>query len=127
MNKCNRCNKNLNINNFKKRKNGEYYKQCINCNQKSSANKLKNVKIKLNENSDYDSNTHSKCIRCYNILEISKFNKSKKGITKSCTKCLLISKQKFEDKMNKKIDLSNEDHCGPCGQYILDKTKPRMD
>jgi len=22
-------------------------------------------------------------------------------------------------KMNKKIDLSNEDHCGPCGQYIL--------
>jgi hypothetical protein len=24
-------------------------------------------------------------------------------------------------KMNTKIDLSNEDHCGPCGQYI--KTK----
>jgi len=24
-------------------------------------------------------------------------------------------------KMNKKIDLSNEDHCGPCGEYILDK------
>jgi hypothetical protein len=22
-------------------------------------------------------------------------------------------------KMNHKIDLSNEDHCGPCGQYIL--------
>ena len=27
------------------------------------------------------------------------------------------------DKMlNNKIDLSNEDHCGPCGQYILNKT-----
>ena len=25
--------------------------------------------------------------------------------------------------MNNKIDLSNEDHCGPCGQYALDKTK----
>lgn len=25
-------------------------------------------------------------------------------------------------KINSKIDLSNEDHCGPCGQYILDKT-----
>ena len=24
--------------------------------------------------------------------------------------------------MNNKVDLSNEDHCGPCGQYILDKT-----
>jgi hypothetical protein len=24
-------------------------------------------------------------------------------------------------KLNTKIDLSNEDHCGPCGQYILDK------
>jgi hypothetical protein len=23
--------------------------------------------------------------------------------------------------MNKKIDLSNEDHCGPCGQYALEK------
>ena len=25
--------------------------------------------------------------------------------------------------MNQKIDLSNEDHCGPCGQYALDKHK----
>uniref|UniRef100_A0A6C0H9B3 Uncharacterized protein n=1 Tax=viral metagenome TaxID=1070528 RepID=A0A6C0H9B3_9ZZZZ len=25
-------------------------------------------------------------------------------------------------KVNSKIDLSNEDHCGPCGQYILNKT-----
>ena len=25
-------------------------------------------------------------------------------------------------KMNQKIDLSNEDHCGPCGQYIINKT-----
>ena len=23
--------------------------------------------------------------------------------------------------MNHKIDLSNEDHCGPCGQYALSK------
>ena len=25
-------------------------------------------------------------------------------------------------KMNNKIDLSNEDHCGPCGQYAKTKT-----
>ena len=25
-------------------------------------------------------------------------------------------------KMNQKIDLSNEDHCGPCGQYIINKS-----
>jgi hypothetical protein len=24
-------------------------------------------------------------------------------------------------KMNHKVDLSNEDHCGPCGQYALEK------
>lgn len=24
-------------------------------------------------------------------------------------------------KINQKIDLSNEDHCGPCGQYIINK------
>jgi hypothetical protein len=23
--------------------------------------------------------------------------------------------------MSNKIDLSNEDHCGPCGEYALDK------
>jgi len=28
-----------------------------------------------------------------------------------------------DTKINKKIDFSNEDHCGPCGQYLLDKTK----
>jgi hypothetical protein len=26
-------------------------------------------------------------------------------------------------KINNKIDLSNEDHCGPCGQYALKKMK----
>ena len=25
--------------------------------------------------------------------------------------------------INSKIDLSNEDHCGPCGQYALTKIK----
>jgi hypothetical protein len=24
-------------------------------------------------------------------------------------------------KLNTKVDLSNEDHCGPCGQYALTK------
>jgi hypothetical protein len=26
-----------------------------------------------------------------------------------------------DKKMNQKVDLSNEDHCGPCGQYALIK------
>ena len=25
-------------------------------------------------------------------------------------------------KTDRKIELANEDHCGPCGQYILNKT-----
>jgi hypothetical protein len=29
-------------------------------------------------------------------------------------------------KTNKKIDLSNEDHCGPCGQYIINKTANKI-
>jgi len=28
-------------------------------------------------------------------------------------------------KMNTKIDLSNEDHCGPCGQYALTKLESK--
>ena len=29
--------------------------------------------------------------------------------------------------MNNKIDLSNEDHCGPCGQYALEKVQLKTD
>ena len=31
--------------------------------------------------------------------------------------------EKCNTKMSNKIDLSNEDHCGPCGQYALKKLK----
>jgi hypothetical protein len=31
--------------------------------------------------------------------------------------------EQCDKKLNAKIDLSNEDHCGPCGQYALSKTK----
>ena len=27
----------------------------------------------------------------------------------------------YKKKLDKKIDLSNEDHCGPCGQYVSEK------
>ena len=30
-------------------------------------------------------------------------------------------------KINYKIDLSNEDHCGPCGQYSLEQIKNKKD
>ena len=29
-------------------------------------------------------------------------------------------------KTNSKIDLSNEDHCGPCGQYALEKIESNL-
>ena len=29
-------------------------------------------------------------------------------------------------KMNHKVDLSNEDHCGPCGQYALTKIEVKQ-
>ena len=42
-----------------------------------------------------------------------------------------LGRWRIEDcnsKLNNKIDLSNEDHCGPCGKYALEKisllTKP---
>jgi len=30
-----------------------------------------------------------------------------------------------DKKVNNKIDLSNEDHCGPCGQYAISKIKSK--
>ena len=31
-----------------------------------------------------------------------------------------------DKKMNRKIDMSNEDHCGPCGQYQYIKDKKNI-
>jgi len=30
-------------------------------------------------------------------------------------------------KINHKVDLSNEDHCGPCGQYALSKIESKIE
>ena len=35
--------------------------------------------------------------------------------------------EKCNTQMNNKIDLSNEDHCGPCGQYALEKVNFKND
>ena len=57
-------------------------------------------------------------------------NKDMKQIIESIKKLLLkeqarpLGRWNIEyctKKINHKIDLSNEDHCGPCGQYILTK------
>ena len=32
--------------------------------------------------------------------------------------------ERCDKRMNNKVDMSNEDHCGPCGQYILNKEQP---
>lgn len=29
-------------------------------------------------------------------------------------------------KLDTKIDMSNEDHCGPCGQYVIDKSNKSL-
>ena len=33
--------------------------------------------------------------------------------------------EKCNTKVNYKIDLSNEDHCGPCGQYLVTKIESK--
>jgi hypothetical protein len=30
------------------------------------------------------------------------------------------------NKIDNKIDLANEDHCGPCGQYVLEKANKEV-
>jgi len=34
------------------------------------------------------------------------------------------SVEQCNKKINSRVDLSNEDHCGPCGQYALEKMEP---
>lgn len=50
------------------------------------------------------------------LFEISKFIKIRHTIKPQ------LGRWNIDDcikKTNRKIDLSNEDHCGPCGQYII--------
>jgi hypothetical protein len=52
------------------------------------------------------------------------FSLIKKFISKEIVKP--VGRWRIENcnvQLNKKIDLSNEDHCGPCGQYALEKIK----
>jgi hypothetical protein len=42
---------------------------------------------------------------------------------------LVLGRWKIEQckkKLNRKIDLSNEDHCGPCGQYAMHKLEKEL-
>lgn len=96
---CSRCNKNLSPDNFKKRKTGEYYKQCLECNKIISANKLKKSTEKKNTDDGFNTLTHNKCHVCSKVLENDKFNKTKNGITKNCSECLL--KRKNQENMRK--------------------------
>lgn len=34
--------------------------------------------------------------------------------------------EECQEKIKSKIDLSNEDHCGPCGQYSMQKINDRI-
>ena len=52
----------------------------------------------------------------------------KKVFTKELPKPLgRWSIKNSKTQINYKIDLSNEDHCGPCGQYALSKIKLEKD
>lgn len=56
------------------------------------------------------------------LLNKNVFEKIFKSVNKRDKKVLGRWNLEYCDKkLNTKIDLSNEDHCGPCGQYILDK------
>jgi hypothetical protein len=48
---------------------------------------------------------------------------------KNCSKPLPLGRWKIETcniKLNNKIDLSNEDHCGPCGEYVINKNPTNL-
>ena len=48
---------------------------------------------------------------------------------KNCSKPLPLGRWKIETcniKLNNKIDLSNQDHCGPCGEYVINKNPTNL-
>jgi hypothetical protein len=48
---------------------------------------------------------------------------------KNSSKPLPLGRWKIETcniKLNNKIDLSNEDHCGACGEYVINKISANL-
>ena len=84
---CNRCKKDLSDDSFKKKKNGEYLVNCIQCNLSISANKRKSILAKKVVDVELEDNQR-KCFSCYSVKLLTEFNKKKSGYTKTCTECL---------------------------------------
>jgi len=69
----------------------------------------------------YSKNVYKGILTCYLNMKIIK-TILERFITKDKKILGRWNIEYCDKKMNHKIDLSNEDHCGPCGQYILDKS-----
>lgn len=72
----------------------------------------------------------------YQIRVFQKMHFITRNITKLFTRFTPFAQEKkvlgrwaidyCDKKTNNKIDLSNEDHCGPCGQYMLGKNESNI-
>lgn len=116
---CSRCNQKKNSESFKKRKNGEYYKQCIECNKICANNKLKNRKNKENEilNDSDISEDKKKCLQCFKIKLLTEFNKNK-DYTKYCSKCL---GENLKRNNKRKEDKSQSNEIKKCVRCFIKK------
>ena len=118
---CSRCKQKKNTESFKKRKNGEYYKQCIECNNICAKNKLKNRKIKENENIDNSDTSKDKknCVQCFKVKLLVEFNKNKNGYTKNCSKCL---DENVKRNNKRKEDTSQSNETKKCARCFVNKS-----
>lgn len=72
---------------------------------------IPSIRMKMREKSNYLSSSLQKC-----VSKIVKRELPKPMGRWNIDYC--------NTKTNQKVDLSNEDHCGPCGQYAITKMKP---
>ena len=127
---CSRCYNKKDFKQFKKRKNGEYYSGCIECNIKKTTSSNNYRYNKTKEEDIINISENKKCNTCYNNKPLSEFKKNKKNYTKICIECL--SKYQLQNIKRKEYDESdiNNKKCVRCFLIkpieMFKKTKKRI-
>ena len=101
---CYLCKTTQNLNNFIRRKDGKYYRMCIECNEEVQKEKLKKKKKK-----NLHTDTHRTCYKCQRFLSNDNFTRRSVGTyfsaCKECNKLLELQKQiKEQQEATKKLE-----------------------
>jgi len=96
---------------------------------KTNINKnVENIKLLLSSADLFIQRIFNREVTLKNFHLLNEYKISLMGIIRKKESIKPLGRWNIEScskKINNKVDWSNNDHCGPCGQYILSKNIPK--